>query len=86
MFRHYEKITLADLTGFLLGSLNKVWPWKETVEFSTDRHGEIVPLIQENIMPQINLQFVYSLSLIIIGLAIIFIIEFIALKLKRKAS
>ena len=29
---HMRNITLAVLSGFMLGSLNKVWPWKETIE------------------------------------------------------
>lgn len=29
---HMHNITLAVLSGFMLGSLNKVWPWKETIE------------------------------------------------------
>jgi len=28
---HMRNITLAVLSGFMLGSLNKVWPWKETI-------------------------------------------------------
>lgn len=27
--KHFRNITLAVLTGFMLGSLNKVWPWKK---------------------------------------------------------
>lgn len=51
MFLHMRHATLALLTGFMLGSLNKIWPWKLTLETTTDRHGQIVPLIQENISP-----------------------------------
>lgn len=51
MFHHCRNVTLALLTGFMLGSLNKVWPWKLTLEYRTDRHGQLVPLIQENVSP-----------------------------------
>lgn len=27
-FKHYENTTLALLTGFMIGSLNKIWPWR----------------------------------------------------------
>lgn len=30
LFKHYKNITLATLTGFIIGSLNKIWPWKQT--------------------------------------------------------
>jgi putative membrane protein len=29
-------ITLASLTGFMLGSLNKIWPWKEIIDETND--------------------------------------------------
>ena len=51
LFRKYHDLTIAILTGFMIGSLNKVWPWKQTIETFVDRHGETKPLIQENILP-----------------------------------
>ncbi|GAA4851488.1 DUF368 domain-containing protein [Algivirga pacifica] len=52
LLKRYHDATVALLTGFMLGSLNKVWPWKETVSTYTDRHGVVKPLIEENILPQ----------------------------------
>lgn len=51
MFASYRVTTLALLGGFMLGSLNKVWPWKYTTAYTINRHGEEVPLVQENILP-----------------------------------
>ncbi len=51
MFKQYKTMTLALLGGFMLGSLNKVWPWKQTIESVIDRHGKEVPLVQNNILP-----------------------------------
>jgi putative membrane protein len=51
LLRHYASIMLAILTGFLLGSLNVLWPWKQVMETMVDRHGDIVPLVQVNISP-----------------------------------
>ena len=51
LFNHYKTLTLAGLTGFVLGALNKVWPWKEVVETYIDRHGEVQPLIEKSISP-----------------------------------
>ena len=51
LFHHCRNGTLALLTGFMLGSLGKVWPWKLTLATGTDRHGQLVPLIQENTSP-----------------------------------
>ena len=43
LFKNYHNTTLALLTGFILGSLNKVWPWKKTISVMVDKTGEIVP-------------------------------------------
>ncbi|WP_452226024.1 DUF368 domain-containing protein [Lacinutrix cladophorae] len=43
LFKNYHNITLAVLTGFIFGSLNKVWPWKKTVSVMSDTTGEIIP-------------------------------------------
>lgn len=62
MFEKYEANTLALLTGFLIGSLNKVWPWKQTVEVYVKHAGEenesVVPLVQKNVLPNDSFRFV----------------------------
>jgi len=51
LLRKHHNLTIALLSGFMIGSLNKVWPWKETITSFTDRHGNIKPILQENISP-----------------------------------
>lgn len=51
MFKRAHDFTVVVLTGFMLGSLNKVWPWKFTVSYRINSHGEQVPMVQENILP-----------------------------------
>jgi putative membrane protein len=51
LFNKYHNITVGILSGFMIGSLNKVWPWKEAIETYIDRHGEIKPLIEANVLP-----------------------------------
>jgi putative membrane protein len=51
MFKHQRELTVSILTGFMIGSLNKVWPWKVTVETAIDRHGEVIPVVQKSILP-----------------------------------
>jgi putative membrane protein len=43
--------TLALLAGFMIGSLNKVWPWKEVIAFRIDPNGIQVPAFDKNIWP-----------------------------------
>ncbi|MFC6670026.1 DUF368 domain-containing protein [Marinobacterium aestuariivivens] len=50
-FSHHRTTTLALLGGVLLGSLNKVWPWKYTTAYTINGHGSEVPLAQENVLP-----------------------------------
>lgn len=90
LLKKYHNLTIAMLSGFMIGSLNKVWPWKEVVETFTDRHGEIKPLVESNVFPgtyeQITGNHAFLLGAIvlaIIGFALIFIIENIANKLKK---
>lgn len=51
MFKKAYSTTMALLTGFMIGSLNKVWPWKETTQYRTNSHGEEVPFLQTNVSP-----------------------------------
>jgi len=47
----YHDLTVALLAGFMIGSLNKIWPWKETLSTRLNSKAEIVPLFQQNIWP-----------------------------------
>ena len=51
LFKKYHDHTIALLSGFMIGSLNKVWPWKVPVEFRINSHGEQVAYITDNVMP-----------------------------------
>lgn len=51
MFRHQHDLAMALLTGVMLGSLNRVWPWKYTTHYRINTQGEAVPLLQDNVLP-----------------------------------
>ncbi len=51
LLKHYHNITVSLLTGFMVGSLNKVWPWKETLSTYANSHGLLVPLTERNVSP-----------------------------------
>ena len=82
MFKKVYSMTMALLTGFMIGSLNKVWPWKETTEFRINSHGEEVPFLQSNISPM-RFEELYgepaqlwlAVALCVIGFAVVFIME-----------
>ena len=51
LFRTRHNATIAAITGLLLGSTRKIWPWRDTLEWGVDRHGVAVPLVQQNVLP-----------------------------------
>lgn len=51
MLQNHYNLTVALLSGFMIGSLNKVWPWKITLQTITDRHGLVKPVVQQNVLP-----------------------------------
>tara|TARA_R110002050_G_scaffold74772_6_gene160357 strand:- start:133008 stop:133925 length:918 start_codon:yes stop_codon:yes gene_type:complete len=78
LFKNYHNVTLAILTGFIFGSLNKVWPWKNTLSWYTDSKGIKTPLLQESISPLSfngDHQIAFAFALITIGFLTIFILE-----------
>lgn len=81
-FKKYESITIAVLTGFLLGSLNKIWPWKQTITTFTNSHGKLIPIEEINISPytyqtenQSPSHLTYSILLMIFGFSVIYLME-----------
>ncbi len=85
VFKHYKDQTLAVLTGFILGSLNVLWPWK-TAEYLTTstgefvlKHGEkIVSRYASTIPDQLNYEFWWGMVIIILGILTITAIELLA--------
>ena len=70
---HVRNLTLAVLSGFMLGSLNKVWPWKETLSTYTDSHGVVKPLIERNVLP--NASVAEAVILILVGFLMVYGLE-----------
>jgi len=72
MFRHHHRMMMAVLTGVLIGSLRKVWPWKEVLETTLNRHGEVVPLVEANRLPDaVTLEVFVALTLMAAGVGLI---------------
>ena len=51
LIRTRYEATLAFLAGLMVGSLPKLWPWRETISSYTDSSGEEVPLVTRPITP-----------------------------------
>lgn len=51
MLERYKGMTLCFLLGLMLGSVDKVWPWKHTISYRLNSKGESVPLDQMSVLP-----------------------------------
>ncbi|MCP9338085.1 DUF368 domain-containing protein [Stutzerimonas xanthomarina] len=85
VLRRWRDLTLAFLTGLMLGSLNKVWPWKETLTWRTNSHGEPVPLLEQNLLPGAygdltgqDPQLLLAILLAVAGIALVLGLEWFA--------
>ena len=70
---------MAVLTGFMLGSLRKVWPWKRTLEGIIDAHGHSIVISQSNIVPaHWDNEVTYALCLAVLGFLLVLFLNFLA--------
>lgn len=77
-FKHYHNQTMAILTGFLIGSLNKVWPWRKVLQTRVNSKGETVPFIEQSVLPgqfEGSPQVLGVLICMVLGFAIVLIME-----------
>jgi putative membrane protein len=84
IFERYYNTTIALLSGFLLGSLNKLWPWKEPLETFIKHEGtpkeEVVTLSVQNLPPESD--WLMALLFALIGSFTVLGIEYAGRKLK----
>ena len=83
LLKNYHDLMVATLTGLMIGSLRKIWPWKETLESVVDSHGQMVPLVQSNILPgQWNGEVLAALSLMVAGLLAVLFLDRLGNRIK----
>ena len=83
LFKNHKNLILAILTGFMIGALNKIWPWKEVLEYRTSHDGTKVPFLERSILPNAyseDPQILLALVFIVIGFLSIFLLERIAVR------
>ena len=86
MFTKYHDLTIAVLTGFLIGSLNKLWPWKINTELLYTHSDGKKDFLQENVLPTDALsepQVMYAVAFCILGAGLILGMELVAKKRKK---
>ncbi len=83
MFKNHKDTTLAVLTGFMIGALNKIWPWKEILQYRKNSHGDKIPFLEKSIFPDSFLgdpKVLEAILFMAAGFMIIFLMEYIANK------
>lgn len=78
LFKNHKDLTLAMLTGFMIGSLNKIWPWKKVLTWRLNSKGFSVPLTEQSILPtnfEGDNQLVFAFVLSGIGFVVILLLE-----------
>lgn len=78
LFTNYKNMVLATMTGFLLGSLYKVWPWKKVTQYYINSSGERTPLTSVSVVPDVltaDAQVLLAASSFIFGLLLLFFLE-----------
>ena len=82
LFLNYSTLTLATLTGFIAGSLGKIWPWKNVLE-TAEFEGKSVVLRDESVWPwnfSGDPQLWSAFLLMLAGFLLILILEGLAAK------
>jgi putative membrane protein len=82
LFDRFRNIMLALLTGFICGSLNKIWPWKQVLETRLYDGKEVI-IKEISVLPSAytgNPQVTGAIVLAFIGFCLILILEKLATK------
>jgi putative membrane protein len=82
LLRKHHLLSVSLLAGIMLGSLNKVWPWKRILTFYTDSKGAQHPLTEENLSPWdyealtgLPAQTLWALALMVFGAVLLLGLE-----------
>ena len=79
IFRRQHDLTIATLTGFMAGSLRKIWPWKENVSPFPGAGGVEAPLLQTNVLPgTFNGELAAAAGLAVAGFAVVVALDRLA--------
>jgi putative membrane protein len=88
----FHNATVALFAGLMIGSLNKIWPWREVFEYATTIQGKRIPAFDKSILPWRYLeltgkdpQVFYAILMMALGVFMVVLIEKIAARLKTKS-
>lgn len=83
VFKKFRDQTISILTGFILGSLGIIWPWKDAIIQNFGDKEKVVGY--DYVLPQMNMEFIIALAFIIIGFVSIWLMEVQAAKGRKNS-
>ena len=84
VLKKFYNPTISLLTGFVIGSLIIIWPWKIASDTITGRNGDLKVVSYEWLFPEINSDNLLCLILILAGIILVWLVEFLGTKLNSK--
>lgn len=88
LLKKHHSATIGLLSGFMLGSVNELWPWKLVLSWRTSSSGELKPFLDENVLPGNYLELVgqepqlmAAILAFSFGILLVLAIEWLASKL-----
>ena len=84
VLKKFYNPTISLLTGFVIGSLIIIWPWKIASDTITARNGDLKVVSYEWLFPEINTDNLLCLILILAGIILVWLVEFLGTKLNSK--
>ena len=85
LYALFKNETLAVLMGFMLGSLAKLWPWKNTTSYQINADGSQIPLVQEPVSPDVyssltglDAQIMVAVVCALVGGALVLLLHWVA--------
>jgi putative membrane protein len=90
LLRRFHAATIGLLSGFMLGSVNELWPWKDVIKTRISSSGKEVPFLTENILPGdyliqegLDPQLGWAIGAFLFGIGLVLFIEWLANKLQQ---
>ncbi|RZS95123.1 putative membrane protein [Cecembia calidifontis] len=85
LLKNFHAVTIGLLSGFMLGSINKLWPWKQVISYRLNSKGLQQPFITENVLPHHYLEVTGQESLILYAALAFSFGVFLVLGIERTA-
>jgi len=77
MLKHHHDLTMAALTGLMIGSLRKIWPWKAMRHLAPNDLSEAQVLV--NIFPhQVSVELFVAVGLALLGGMLVLLLQRLA--------